>query len=154
MANFAGKDVCMGAIQGPDNIPQRDTTTVNKNGESLADNIARFKELAREQLDKRIEEFFNALKAKNAETEIEARKNAELSDAEKLSSLRQIYDKLKEISSDKEDINNQLAEITKKMAELEQKIVQKATWEEHLKELEEMRNRQVTNKSTQFGLPE
>ena len=40
------------------------------------------------------------------------------------------------------------------MAELEQKIVQKATWEEHLKELEEMRNRPVTNKSTQFGLSE
>ena len=103
-------------VQGPDNIPQRDSISVNRNGEVSTNRAEQFKENARNMF---IEAFAKLKTSVKPETEAEAREAASLPDEEKLLLLvktLEIYisnkDRLGELSKGRiEELEIEIAEL-------------------------------------------
>ena len=109
----------MGAIQGPDNRPQQDTTGVNRvNGEVLTDNAKQFAENARNMIIEALAKLKTPVKP---ETEAEARENARLSDEEKLPLLEKILE-IYVLNKDSELCKERIKEFEIEIAELKTRI--------------------------------
>jgi len=154
-------------VQGPDNIPQRDSISVNRNGEVSTNRAEQFKENARNMF---IEAFAKLKTLGKPETEAEARENAmkDLSMDEKLSLLNKIAEQMKErdpisdnkvfilldefylailrqelerIISSGQDVPSGTDEINKQIAEIEAKLneakIKQETYEAQMKLLQQ-----------------